>query len=209
MAAVEFGLILPFLILLVLGGTEVGNFLYASRHVSLIANSIGQMLTRTTSGTVNYIDVSVARESAMVLYPQALAAAATQGKTWSQIMSVTMSSVVMTPTPTSCTSNCTYTAHVAWSGGSTPRSCSGTLASSTDTASPSPTALPTDAFVPGSLIVTDVVYNYQPMFGTSFLPAITIKRSSYVQPRYVAPTSYIKYSVISGDNGIAASCTGY
>ena len=53
MAAVEFGLILPFLILLVLGGTEVGNFLYASRHVSLIANSIGQMLTRTTSGTVN------------------------------------------------------------------------------------------------------------------------------------------------------------
>ena len=209
MAAVEFALVLPVLILLVLGGSELGNFLHATRRVGVVANSIGQMLTRTTSGSVNYIDVSFARDSAMVLYPQVLAAAAAQGQAWTQLMSVSMSSVVMTATPTSCTSNCTYTAHVAWSGGPAPRSCSATLNSANDTAAPSATALPADSFGPGSLIVTDVAYTYAPIFGTAFLPTITIKRSSYIQPRYVAPTSYIKYSVITGDNGIASSCPGY
>ena len=209
MAAVEFALVLPILLLLALGGSELGNYLNTSRRVGLIAHSIGQLLTRSTTGNVNYIDVTFARDSAIVLYPPILQKAAAAGTAWTSVISISISSVVFSLQNSSCTSNCTYKAQVAWSGGATPRPCSVNLASAADTAPPTPNTLPADTFGPGSMIVTDVVYPYVPLFGSSFLPSINITRSSYVQPRYISASTYIKYTVSSGDSGIAASCPGY
>lgn len=208
-AAVEFAIVLPLLLVLALGSSELANYMRADQRMQVIAQTAGQLLSQSSSGSVNYVDVTFARDTAMAIYPDLLTQAAAAGTTWTNIISISISSIQFSLQVPGCTVACAYYANVAWSGGTTKRPCGTHLTPATDTTAPSSTTLPTDAFGPGSMIVVDVVYNYVPLFGTNYLPAITIRRSSYIQPRYVAPTTYIKYSVVSGDNGIASSCAGY
>ena len=209
MAMVEFGLIFPVLVTLLLALVEVSNLATSNRRLQVVANSITQMITQSSTGVVNYVDVQFAIDSTMVLFPLVLSDSANKGISWSSDISVTVSSVVFSLQNALCTSNCTYNAKVAWSGGSNKRPCNFNLTATPDTATPSSTTLPTDVYGPGSLIVADVVYTYKPWIWLTLLPAITVSKSVYLAPRYIPPTSYIKYSVIAGDNGVASSCPGF
>lgn len=202
-SAIEFALGAPIFMVLLLMGVDTARYVLATRQVEDVAATIGQMISVNQSGTVNYVDLQFFHDSAMVIYPQVLADSAQQAVPWSKDINISMSSIIFTATPSSCTSNCTYVPKVLWSGGSIPRSCTVMPASVADTSRPSSTTLPADVFGSGSIIVVDVSFAFRPTLAPQFMKAMTIARSYYVAPRYVTA---INYATVSGDNGIAKSC---
>jgi hypothetical protein len=153
-----------------------------------------------------YVQRAQLRYSTMVIFPEILQDAAQKNISWNKDISIAMASIGFTPKATNCTSNCTYTANVVWTNGSPARTCGNPLNPVADSAPPTNTTLPTDAFGPGSLIVVDVAYNYIPMLGLGIVTAIPIKQTAYLAPRYVP---LIEYSVATGDDGIGTECPGY
>ena len=205
-AATEFALVLPLLVILMLGSVEAARLIVSARKVTLVATTAVEMLTQNGTGKINYVDLHFATDSTMVIFPQILQDAAQKGISWKNDISVSMASVVFTPNPSTCTSNCSYNANVVWNSGPNKRTCGVLLVSATDTATPSNTKLPADVFGPGSIIVVDVLFNYTPIFGLGLFGTIPIARSAYLAPRYVP---LIKYAVVSGDDGVGAECPGY
>jgi hypothetical protein len=207
LAALEFALVLPLLLAIMLGFYEIDRYAFAVRRLEIAAASMTDMLTTNTTGFINYNDIHFAEDSIMVLFPMVLADSAAKQIPWQNDISISISSIVFSPTVKSCTSNCTYTANVAWTTGG--RACGSIQIPGVDTSAPSLTTLPDDLFGVPSVVVVDLAYTYVPRVGSSIIKPFTIHRSSYIQPRYIPPTSYLKYSVISGDDGIANACPGY
>lgn len=202
-AAIEMAFVAPVMVLLALAGTDTARYVIATEQISKVANTIGQMLTENTSGSVNYVDLQFYHDSAMVIYPDVLSDAAKQNIPWSSDIAITMSSIQFTTTQKNCGTTCTYTPKVVWTGGSNPRACGSIFTSVSDISVPSATTLPQDIYGPGSVIVVDIQYNYHPWFASYLGASIGIARSVYLAPRYV---SLVSYQVVAGDNGIAASC---
>lgn len=205
-SAIEFAIASPVIILLLVFGFDTARFIVSTEKIVNVASTIGQMISQNTTGTVNYVDVQFYRDSAMVIFPQVLADAKQQSIPWYNDISITMSSINFVASPSGCTTTCTYTPEVVWSGGSNPRSCTAPITSVSDTAAPSPTTLPVDVYGAGSLIAVDVSFQFKPTIAPSFMKNINISRSYYLAPRFVP---LIKYAVISGDNGIASECPKY
>ena len=187
-ALLEFALIMPFLITLLFGSYELTRYINTTRQITNLADSIAQLFAQNTTGSINDTDLHFAIDSTMVTFPNVLGDAHKQGIYWWQDIYVSMSSVLFSPTVTGCTSNCTYNAKVMWTTGSRP--CSTNLTPAADTAPPSLTTLPMDAFGPGSMIVVDIVYFYRPIVASNLLGIKTISRSTYLQPRYVTSVKY-------------------
>src|SRR3984893_17869337 len=166
-AATEFALVLPFLVILMLGSVEVSRAIIAARNVTAVATTASEMLSQGTR-PVQYGDLHFASESTMVIFPQILQDAAQKGISWKNDISVLMAGVLFKPNPPSCTSRCSYNANVVWNSGPNKRTCGVLLTSAPDTAAPSTTTLPADVFGPGSLLVVDIVYNYTPIFSSTF-----------------------------------------
>ncbi|MCC3247235.1 pilus assembly protein [Methylocystis sp. WRRC1] len=200
-AAVEFGLALPVLGLMLLGFIELDRYAWAGRQLENTAHSIAQMLSQTTR--VEPVDLKAARDSVMVLFPRVLQDSARQGHKWSDDISVSMTTVGFTPTAPGCVASCTYQAKVGWSGGTSRRPCNTPLTPAPNNATPSPTTLPTDAFGPNSIIVVDLAYTYKPLFAEKIFGGVTIRRSSYLQPRYVSTLSY----AVAGGDTLVTTCS--
>lgn len=227
MAATEFALVLPVLIILMLGSVETARAIIAARSVTAVATTAVEMLSENVTKRVDFINLHFAADSTMVIFPQMLQDAARKGVSWKNDISVSMAGVCFSPAGSTnctlaCTSNCT--ANVVWNSGSNKRTCGTPLTSAPDTAAPSKTTLPADVFPAagaapgGSLLVVDIVYNYTPMFGSVFTAlfgsplfgTIPIARSAYLAPRYVQFPNYIQYnSAYPGDDGIGAECPQY
>jgi Flp pilus assembly protein TadG len=205
-AAVEFALVLPLLVILMLGSVEAARLITFARRVTLVTTTAVEMLTQNGTGTVNYIDLHFAVDSTMVIFPQILQDVALKHVSWSNDIAISIASVVFTPNPSTGTSNCSYVANVVWNSGPNKRTCGVPLTSVPDTAAPSKTALPADVFGPGSIVVVNIVFSYTPIFGFGLFGTVPIARSAYLSPRYVP---LIKYVVVSGDDGIGAECPGY
>jgi Flp pilus assembly protein TadG len=193
-AAVEFGLALPVLALMLLGFVELDRYAWAARQLEVTANSIAQMLSQSTK--VQSADVQSAQDSVMVLFPRALQDSARLGQKWSDLVKVGMTTVNFAPTVPGCVSACAYQAKVAWSGGSDRRPCNTPLTSVPNDTAPGKTTLPADAYGANSLIVVDLTYAYRPLFAANIFGSFTLKRSSYLQPRYV---NALPYAVAAGD----------
>ena len=204
-AALEFALVAPFLITLLLGGFEITRYIKTVRHINFVSSTIGQFFSQNTTGTITDDDMHFAIDSTMIIFPDSLANAARKGLYWWQDISLAMSSVAFTPTVPGCASNCTYNATLMWTSfAGTSRPCSTPLLPVSDTATPSPTTLPADVYGPGTLIVIDVVYNYTPMVATQLFGTMKITRSFYVQPRYVSTIAYTHTA-----NAMGVKCPGY
>ena len=223
-AATEFALALPLLVMLMLGSVETARAIIAARSVTAVATTAVEMLSQNGTKKVNYIDLHFATDSTMVIFPQMLQDAARKGVSWNKDISVSIAGVLFTGLPENCITTCTsYTANVVWNSGANKRTCGVLLTSAADTAAPSTTTLPADVFPiapsPGaSLLVVDIVYNYTPIFGSTFTAlfgsplfgTIPIARSAYLAPRYVQFPKYIQYdNSVSGDDGIGAECPQY
>ena len=186
-AAVEFAFIMPFLLVLLLGAFEVSRYITTLRKVTLASNSVAEILSQNQSGTITVIDVLTAFDSIMITFPGVLADAHAKGIDWYNDIQATFSSVAFTPTKPGCTSNCIYTANVAWTWpwNSTGRVCGVPQTSVSDTSPPTLTALPQSSFGPGSMIVVDVAYVYTPTVATKLFSPMTIRKSFYIPPRRV------------------------
>jgi len=188
-AAVEFALIMPMLVLFMLAGAETARYVNISRQLTEFTYSAASLIAERTTNVTIY-DIIFGQTSVVVTFPDILSDAARKNTVWSSDMQYTASSVLFTPTVTGCTSSCTYTAKVGWTFGTNPRPCNTSLTAVSDTASPSPSTLPADIFSSGSIIVIDLIYTYTPIFGAKFVPSIQMKRSAYLQPRYLSSVSY-------------------
>ena len=191
-AAVEFAIVMPVLILFMLAAAEATKYINTSRQITNLANSIALLAAEQTSN-IGYNDASFIFNSTMITFPSILQDSAKKGIIWYNDIQLTLSSVVFYPTVFGCTSSCTYNAKVAWSI-NTPtaatRSCILPPTKAATGSAPSLASLPTDVFQAGSLIVADVIYQYQPSFGSMFVPPLTMKRSIYLQPRYQSQVGF-------------------
>ena len=217
-SAIEFALILPVLLILMLGATQLVTYINASRKVELIAHSISQMISQAmppsgaTVATVNATDLHFSFDSALVLFPYLMKDAPRQGLQWWQDIAITYAAVAFTQTASSCTGtdlSACYAAAVAWTSSGTTggnyRPCIVPQLAAADTAPPSRTTLPRSVFGPGSIVAVDVVFNFKPSFGARFIPAVRIARSMYVQPRYATLVNFDP----TGNDGIATKCPGF
>lgn len=215
-SAVEFALIFPVLLILMLAGIQLVTYINATRKVELIAQSISQMISQaqppqnSTIATVNATDLHFSFDSALVLFPYLMKDAPRQGLQWWQDIAITFASVTFTQTASNCAggtdlSNC-YAAKVVWTStgttGGNHRPCTPAQLPADNTAAPSRATLPRSVFGPGSLIAVDVVFTFRPSFGARFIPAMRIARSMYVQPRYA---SLVDLDT-TGNDGIATKC---
>ena len=195
-AATEFALVLPILVILMLGSVEVARLIISAQRVTQVATTIVEMLSQTQAqnpnetGTgipwsVTYIDLDFAIKSTMVIFPQFCRTRRKKGISWNNDISISMAGVLFTPNPTTCTSNCSYIANVVWNSGPNKRTCGVALTAVPDTWVPSKTTLPTDVFPTGappggSIIVVDILYK-APTMRFAWLLFFRLHASGYHQ----------------------------
>ena len=215
-AALEFAFAAPLLLILMLGGLELENYIKAVRKVQLYASSISEMISQasppnnqTTTATVNKLDIHFAFDSGMVIFPYVMKDAQRKNLSWFQDITVDFASVQFVQISTSCSgqadqSTC-YTAKVLWTStgtaGSNFRPCVIPQLPTTS-ATPSRYTLPSNVFGPGSIIAVDIVFNYVPSFGSAIIPTLKIARSVYVQPRYATVINFDS----TNNDGIVSLC---
>lgn len=225
MAAIEFALILPTLLLILFAGAQVVAFVNATRKVELVAHSISQMISQATPpkntniAQVNAADLHFSYDATLVLFPYVMKDAKRRGLAWWQTISINYAAIQFAAKNAACASKTDtsgdlsgcYEARVVWTstgtaqpGGDNYRPCGTAQLPADDDASPNRTTLPRSSFGPGSLVAIDVVFDFEPTFGSGIVPAIRIARSAYVQPRYA---SLVTYDTTNND-GIATRCTG-
>ena len=217
-SAVEFALIFPTLLILMLMGIQVVTYVNAARKVELLAASISEMISQaappsssTTVATVNAADLHFSYDSGLVIFPFLMKDAARQNILWFQDIIIDYASVQFTPIPgANCTSkpdlSTCFIANVVWTSsgtnGTNYRPCVIPQLAASNTSAPNNKTLPAGIFGPNSIIVVDVVFTFTPTFGSQYLPAMRISRSTYVKPRYA---TLISFNTANND-GIAQQC---
>ena len=203
-AALEFALILPMLIFMMLGSVELQRYMRTERQLSLAAESLAALVAQRQAG--NLSDLAFEVNSMPHLFPPATETSAN----WASNIAYQITSVVFAPTVDGCTSGCTYKANVAWvwpdaetgAGlGSMKRRC-GALTSAAVGEPPTGGALPGGIFGPGSVIVVDLLYEFTPLFGATLVSPISLSRQGYANPQYASPS-------LSAPTGSVLRCSGY
>lgn len=216
-AVVEFSLLFPILLALSAGIFEFSSFIRQSRQLTDTANSIAEILAAGSDTNVDYAELHYAYDSAMLTFPRVLSDSARKNIAWTSDITISLAGISFSPTVSGCTSNCSYKANINWTGAAMGRACGTNPSSVADTAAPSPTTLPQSLFTPVTspqggngpplyVVVADVTYTWSPSVFTGLLGNVVMKRSSYINPRYV---NTLKYKAITGDDGFGKACAGY
>lgn len=190
-AAVEFALILPLMLLLYLGSTQIVQSLMASRKLSIVARSLSDLVAQQPAGTnltdTQLNDIFAAASSIMSPFSTAS-------------LKMTVSSVEFAPKTSPATG---YDAKPRWSvlrNGSLPRPCA-ILTPVPDATQNGINKMPVGLYAAGSVIVADVSYTYTPAFGGQLLAWSTsesnvrMSRTLYMRPR---AQSLINYTGTAG-----------
>lgn len=188
-AAVEFAIILPILMLMLMGGAELSSYITAANRSTFIPETIGELVSRSDK-TLGEKDMAGFIKMAALVDPNVIRYAAATGKALEKAVDVTVSSVAFSLKNPACKKDCVYDAKVVFSEAlsGTKRAC-GTLQSGEDATM---STLPAGTFGPGSIVVVDVVAYYQPLL-TSFLDGtVAFRRSTYFRPRQVPVVNYVK-----------------
>jgi Flp pilus assembly protein TadG len=206
-AAVEFALVAPLLVMLALGIYDLVAGITTWWHLTLAAQAVGKIATASAarSDQSNSLTATQAYAASTAIYPimPQLGSAAAQD------FGVVLSSVVFTPAVADCTSGCQYNGAVAWShtpvGGAPARAC-GALASASDTAAGTSGTLPADAFTAAPILVVDVTYQFRPLFASFILSAIPMRRTAYMPLRTGTNAAWVRYIDSTSPQ---AMCPGY
>ena len=194
-AAVEFALILPLMILLYFGSAELTQGIMADRKMTLVARSLADLVAQQQSG------VAMTDATMTSIFGAATAIMNPFGVT-SLKMSVSAVEFV-----TNAAATYGFDAKVRWNKlgpqGGTARSCA-KLTPVSNSAAPTPTTLPNGLYSSGSLIIADVSYQYTPRFGGSLLAwsstdtLLNMRNTTYMRPRNW--TTYITYPAAATGN---------
>jgi Flp pilus assembly protein TadG len=158
-SATEFAIVLPFMLVLWIGGVELGNGLAISVKVSETAHTIADLVSRNACVTSGTLDTMLGASSATIA-PYAAANA----------------TVVVSEVSTDASGNATVTWSRASNGTARPLNQPMTLPTSLGT--PSPANI--------SLILGEASYKYTPNLGYTISGTITIAESYYLFPRVTA-----------------------
>jgi Flp pilus assembly pilin Flp len=206
-AAIEFALLLPLLILIMLGSFELQRYLRIERQLTLTAENIAAMVAQRQS-----IENDVLNLDYDIAYHTFPAARDEPPKLWWHVLVHQISGVIFTPTVAGCTKNCTYAANLTWNWptydtgfglGALRRQC-GPITPTPDSAQPTGATLPASMFGPGSMIAVDLRYEFKPLFGSMFMPTIILSRRGYANARFASP--YLK--IVAGGSSLLR-CPGY
>jgi Flp pilus assembly protein TadG len=214
-AALEFALIAPVMLAMLAGLYDLTTAFMAWRRVTAAALAIGKIATgeaASTSADTNTLSSTQTLAAASAVYPYLPSLLQPSPPAFG----VTISSIVMTPTVAGCTTSCTYTPHVAWSGvfagTGQVRPCdavqgTSVISSASDTASPSSTTLPVHIYSAAPLLVVDVNYTFEPLF-FQFVTSTVMRQSAYLSPRTGTTSAWTKYSP-AGAGDTTGLCAGY
>ena len=157
MSAVEFAMILPLMVTLYVGGSEVSQAVSMNRKVTITARSVADLVARTTS--VNSTDMTnILNASRSVIAPYS-----------TSFLIVKVSSVTI---------DNNGQATIAWSK-STPAGNAHSVGSSVPlTGTKAPLAVPNS-----SLIWGEVQYTYKPALGYVITGTLTLKDEMFMSPR--------------------------
>ncbi|MDB5649293.1 MAG: uncharacterized protein JWL62_813 [Hyphomicrobiales bacterium] len=185
-AAVEFALILPLMLLMYLGSTEIVQGLMASRKLSIVARALSDLVAQQPADSpltdTQLNDIFAAATSIMSPFS-------------TTALKMTVSSVEFVNKPSPATGLNAKPRWTAIRNGGTPRACA-ILTPVTDATGNAPDTMPTGLYALGSVIVADVKYTYTPLFGGQFLAwsstasSITMSRTLYMRPRAQSIVSY-------------------
>ena len=217
-AALEFALIAPLVITMVLGITDITRGVIARRHVSIAAQEIAEITTGMAAQTnltnvLSTLQIWQASTAVFAVTPALLNA--TQANKYF----VTVSSV-QTTLPSTASASCTagmtgcYKAQVVWSapfiavtalpGWVSPRKCGWQTIVPNNQAN-ALTQLPVGVVGPSPLVVVDVGYVFNPLFFKFITGPITMISSAYLPPRVGTTAQYVTVSATSLVSGVV--CT--
>ena len=206
-AALEFGLLAPVLIVIVMGVYDVTNGIVAWWQLSAAAAATARIATTyaATPNNTNVLSTTQAATASTAVF--AVLPALAKGP--ASQYGVTISSVVMAPSVPGCTSACTYVANTAWSlalQGVSPKRPCGKLAGVPDGTPSSIGTLPLDAFTSSPLIVVDVTYDFTPMFTQLFGAGAVFMETAYLATRTGTDAAWV---TLTGPQAAQAQCPGY
>lgn len=184
-AAVEFALILPLMLTIYLGTSEISLAVIASRDVELVARAVADLVSQQPSGT--YLDdtqmtpIWSAANAIMSPYP-------------TTTLKMTVTSIKFVTGGVTADANggsSKYDAKVQWSilgpNGGALRPCNTTLTPVANGSGYAATAVPVGLYVATTLIASDVAYQYTPTFGNALftgLPsALNMNSTIFMKPR--------------------------
>jgi Flp pilus assembly protein TadG len=152
-SAVEFALLLPLMLTMYLGGSEVAQAIATSRKVTLVSRTIADLASQSTSITDASMD-NILKASAAVIAPYA-----------SSKLKVTVSEVKI---------DANGAATIVWSD---------TLGGTERTDGEGVTVPAGLKVANTWLIWSEVEYDYVPTFGSGITGAVTMKDRMYMRPR--------------------------
>ncbi|MDB5569885.1 MAG: hypothetical protein JWN93_1068 [Hyphomicrobiales bacterium] len=201
-SALEFALILPLLIVILLGSVELHRYSKVVRHIGQAAQTVALLTAQREKPIASREELSFDLNAASIIDPEGEFG-------WFERINHQISHVVFS-TAAGCVQNCAYTANLAWSWptysssvlGPLTREC-GAVAAALDNAPASGTAIPGRLFGAGSLVVVDLQYNFTPVFGSSFMSPISIVRQGFASARFAAP------HIVLQDGVNTRRCSGY
>ena len=158
-AAVEFALVLPFLLLLFMGSIEASSLITVDRRVTVISGTVGDLVARTKGTLAGSTLTDYFMASQNIMYPYATG-------DLEQIVSFVS---VDEDGETSVVWSCGYNGGAARSAGS------------------EYTSLPdrmNELAREGWVVASETKYAYTPVLGIVFTSAINLDRESFYLPRY-------------------------
>jgi Flp pilus assembly protein TadG len=160
--AVEFALVLPVLLFLFVGVTQVGEAVSISRKVTVTTRTITDLVTQNTSLSASSLNTYLAA-AAQVIAPYS-----------SSNLSITVSEIQI---------DSSGKATVAWSG-SWPNSANALTTGATF-------AIPSALDTPSTYIIYGrATYNYTPVWGYNVIGPITLSDQLYLNPRDSTSIAY-------------------
>jgi Flp pilus assembly protein TadG len=207
-AAVEFALILPLMLMIYLGLVELSRGMRTAQKADLIAHTLADLTARQLAGGQNTGQAGLAETDIAAVFAAANAIMGLQPTDTS--IKMTISEVNITSPSTG-----TWQARTSWTvarNGGTQRPCNVTL-SPASAAPVSVATIPpsyvqtTNGVAPttGPIIVADVIYSYSPGVNFQFLsgsssPTWSMQRTSYAPVRNTYSPAHIQYFMTSGTN---------
>ncbi len=206
-AALEFALLAPVLIVIAMSLFDVTNAIIAWWQLAAAADAIGRIATtyaatQNNSNSLTTAQAATASTAVFAVMPALSTAPLSR-------YGVTLSSIVMAATSSNCTSGCTYVANTAWSvalqGIAAARPC-GTLVAVADGAPPSVSTLPVDAFTAAPVLAVDVTYDFTPLFTSLFGSGLRFMETAYMPARTGGNGDWVH---LTGPTAAHAQCPGY
>lgn len=205
-AAVEFALVLPLMLMIYLGLVELSRGMRAAQKLDLVAHTLADLTAQQLTGGANTGQAGLTEANISEVFA---AASTIMSPLPTNTLKMTISEVAITATSPS-----TWEARTTWTvtrNAATARPCQVLTAS--NAAPVSYTSMPTSYTQPtagvnptvGPVIVADVVYSYSPgvhfeLFKWNSPPTWSMQRTSYAPVRNTYVPSHIQYYMTSGTN---------